>query len=54
MKVVGIFPADSHKPVEYPMAIVKDKQTPAVKAFYDYLRTPEAAAIFTRYGFTPR
>lgn len=54
VKVVGIFPADSHKPVEYPMAIVKDKQTPAVKAFYDYLRTPEAVAIFTRYGFTPR
>lgn len=54
VKVVGVFPADSHKPVEYPMAIVKGKQSPAVDAFYDYLKGPQAATIFTRYGFTPR
>ncbi|RDL27135.1 molybdate ABC transporter substrate-binding protein [Serratia fonticola] len=53
VKVIAIFPEDSHKPVEYPMAIVKDHQTPAVTAFYDYLKTPAAAAIFERYGFTP-
>ncbi|HGM5493246.1 TPA: molybdate ABC transporter substrate-binding protein [Serratia fonticola] len=54
VKVIAIFPEDSHKPVEYPMAIVKDHQTPAVTAFYDYLKGPQAAAIFERYGFTPR
>lgn len=54
VKLVGIFPEDSHKPVEYPMAIVKDRQTPAVTAFYDYLKSPQAAAIFERYGFSPR
>ncbi|MBL5859306.1 molybdate ABC transporter substrate-binding protein [Serratia fonticola] len=54
VKVIAIFPEDSHKPVEYPMAIVKDHQTPAVTAFYDYLKTPAAAAIFERYGFTLR
>ncbi|MFC0229500.1 molybdate ABC transporter substrate-binding protein [Serratia aquatilis] len=53
VKVVGIFPEESHKPVEYPMAIVKDRQTPAVTAFYSYLKSPEAAAIFERYGFAP-
>ena len=52
--VVGHFPADSHKPVEYPMAIVKDHRHPAVSAFYDYLKGPEAAAIFKKYGFSPR
>lgn len=52
--VVGHFPANSHKPVEYPMAIVKDHRHPAVSAFYDYLKGPEAAAIFKKYGFTPR
>lgn len=52
--VVGVFPASSHKPVEYPMAIVKDHNTPAVSAFYHYLQGPQAAAIFKRYGFTPR
>jgi molybdate transport system substrate-binding protein len=54
VKVVGVFPEDSHKPVEYPMAMVKDRQNPTVSAFYTYLKGPEAAAIFEHYGFTPR
>ncbi|ORM78708.1 molybdate ABC transporter substrate-binding protein [Pantoea deleyi] len=51
--VVGRFPASSHKPVEYPLAIVNDRDTASVKAFYDYLKGPQAAAIFNHYGFTP-
>lgn len=54
VKVVGIFPASSHKPVEYPVAIVKDHDTAAANAFSDYLKTPQAADVFKRYGFTPR
>lgn len=54
VKVVGTFPASSHKPVEYPMAIVKDHENPAVSAFYAYLKTPAASAIFKHYGFTPK
>lgn len=54
VKVVGTFPASSHKPVEYPMAIVKDHKNATVSAFYDYLKTPAAAAVFERYGFAPR
>lgn len=53
VKVVGIFPEDSHKPVEYPMAMVKDHNSAAVTAFYNYLKGPDAAAVFKRYGFTP-
>ncbi|MDW8848311.1 molybdate ABC transporter substrate-binding protein [Erwinia sp. MMLR14_017] len=51
--VVGTFPEKSHKPVEYPMAMVKDRNSATVTAFYNYLKGPEAAAIFKRYGFTP-
>ncbi|CAM3443416.1 MULTISPECIES: molybdate ABC transporter substrate-binding protein [Yersinia] len=54
VKVVGVFPEQSHKPVEYPMAIVKGHENATVSAFYDYLKGPEAAAVFKRYGFTPR
>src|SRR5476651_595389 len=54
VKVVGVLPASSHKPVEYPMAMVKGHENPVVTAFYDYLKTPAAAAIFKHYGFTPR
>ncbi|WP_193016837.1 molybdate ABC transporter substrate-binding protein [Proteus sp. FME41] len=53
VKVVGIFPADSHKPVEYPMAVVKGQDNKAVRDFYDYLKTPQAAEIFKKYGFSP-
>ncbi|KLN97133.1 molybdate ABC transporter substrate-binding protein [Moellerella wisconsensis] len=53
VKVVGIFPADTHKPVEYPMAIVKGQDNSATRQFYDYLKTPQAAVIFKQYGFSP-
>ena len=52
VKVVGTFPEDSHKKVEYPLAIVDGHKNATVSAFYDYLKGPEASAIFTRYGFT--
>lgn len=54
VKVVGVFPESSHKPVEYPMAIVRTHENPVVDAFYDYLKTPAASAIFKQYSFTPR
>ncbi|MGM0937782.1 MAG: molybdate ABC transporter substrate-binding protein [Pseudomonadota bacterium] len=54
VKVVGVFPTDSHKPVEYPMAIVKDQDNKATRDFYEYLKTPAASEVFKRYGFTPR
>lgn len=52
VKVVGTFPEDSHKKVEYPVAIVDGHKNATVSAFYDYLKGPQASAIFKRYGFT--
>lgn len=52
VKTVGIFPAASHKPVEYPVAIVQGHQTTVVKAFYDFLKTSEANSVFHKHGFT--
>ena len=52
VKVVGTFPEASHQKVEYPLAIVDGHRNAAVSAFYDYLKGPEASAIFKRYGFT--
>ncbi len=54
VKVVGTFPEASHQKVEYPLAIVDGHRNAAVSAFYDYLKGPEASAIFQRYGFTTR
>ncbi|KAA8999875.1 molybdate ABC transporter substrate-binding protein [Affinibrenneria salicis] len=53
VKVVGTFPTASHKPVEYPMAIVKGRENATVDGFYQYLKTPKAAEVFKRFGFTP-
>lgn len=43
--------------VVYPVGLVKnaeadDAEEAAAKAFVDYLKTPEAAAVFEKYGFT--
>lgn len=54
VKVVGTFPEDSHKKVEYPLAIIDGHKNATVSAFYDYLKGPQASAIFKRYGFTTR
>jgi len=52
VKVVGTFPEDSHQKVEYPIAIIDGHKNATVSAFYDYLKGPQAAEIFKRYGFT--
>lgn len=54
VKVVAVFPADTHQKVEYPIAIVKGHDTPVVSAFYKYLQGPEAAKVFQQYGFTTK
>lgn len=54
VKVVGTFPENSHQKVEYPLAIIDGHKNATVSAFYDYLKGPQASAIFKRYGFTTR
>lgn len=51
VKVVAVFPADSHPPVEYPFALVKGQDTAAAKDFFAYLVGPEAKEIYKKYGF---
>ena len=52
VKVVGIFPEDSHPPVIYPVAAVAGQDTPAARRFLSFLKSPEAKAIFEKYGFS--
>lgn len=51
VRVVGVFPADSHPPIVYPLAVVAGRRGPAVMALYAYLRGPEARALFRARGF---
>jgi len=51
VRVVGIFPADSHPPIVYPAAIASGGKTEAGVAFFEYIKTPEVRSIFLKYGF---
>ena len=54
VKVVATAPANSHDPVIYPAAVIKDsKNASAARAFLDFLCGAQATAIFKKYGFTP-
>jgi len=51
VKVVGVFPEGSHPKIVYPTALIAGKATPAAKSFIEFLKTPEAKAVFEKYGF---
>jgi molybdate transport system substrate-binding protein len=51
VKIVGTFPADSHPPIVYPVALTPAAGHGAVQ-YLAYLRSPAAKAIFEAYGFT--
>lgn len=52
-KVLAEFPADSHDPIVYPMALIKDSENQeAAKKFAEYLKTEEAKAVFEKHGFS--
>jgi molybdate transport system substrate-binding protein len=50
VRVVGTFPDDTHAAIVYPVALTKDAK-PEAKAFLDFLKGPDAAAIFAKAGF---
>jgi len=52
VKIVGTFPADSHPPIVYPVAVVAGHEGGGVKRYLQFLRSAPAEAIFTRFGFT--
>lgn len=52
VKVVGTFPEDSHPPIIYPIAITADSRNADAAAYLEFVRSPEAAALFQAEGFT--
>ena len=54
VRVVGTFAESSHPPIVYPVAVVAGKRSPAADRFMALLQSPEARAIFQKYGFSVR
>jgi molybdate transport system substrate-binding protein len=52
LKIVGVFPENSHPPIIYPIALTKNSTNPDALAFLNYLRSPAARPAFERQGFT--
>ena len=50
--VVGRFEEDLHAPIVYPAAAVAGGRVAEADRFVDFLTSPEARAVFDRYGFT--
>lgn len=53
VKVVAIAPANSHKPIIYPAALLKNaSNSKAAQDFLQYLKSKEAQKVFQKFGFT--
>lgn len=50
VKVLDVFPDEAHPPITYAVALVKGAGASA-RAFYEYLVSPEARAVFEGHGF---
>jgi molybdate transport system substrate-binding protein len=51
VRVVDTFPADTHEPIVYPIALTKSAKSQA-EAFIAYLAGQQGRDIFVKYGFT--
>jgi molybdate transport system substrate-binding protein len=50
VRIVDFFPANSHLPITYPIALTVSAG-PAAQKFLDYVRGPAGEAVFKKYGF---
>ncbi|MCC9620281.1 molybdate ABC transporter substrate-binding protein [Thalassospira sp. MA62] len=51
VKIIGTFPANSHTPITYPVAITADATSSDATVFLDWVLGNEAADIFESFGF---
>lgn len=52
VRIVALFPEETHPPIAYPVAMTKESGHPDAAAFLAHLRGPAARAAFERQGFT--
>lgn len=50
VRVVDFFPADSHPPIVYPVAVTANAR-PAARQFVEFLQSAPAKEAFKKYGF---
>jgi molybdate transport system substrate-binding protein len=52
IRLVEVFPKNSHSPIVYPIAVLKDSKNPKIaKEFSQFLFNLSAKKVFDKYGF---
>lgn len=54
VRVIGVFPANSHAPISYPIGRLTASTSRDAEGFRRFLISREGKAIFTRFGFGTR
>jgi molybdate transport system substrate-binding protein len=52
VKVIGAFPANSHPPIVYPVALTTAAKPGAAAAYLEFLQSPASRSSFEKRGFT--
>ncbi|WP_353642455.1 molybdate ABC transporter substrate-binding protein [Mesorhizobium sp. WSM2239] len=52
VKVIGIFPEETHPPIVYPAAVIADSKNPDAVKFVKHLQSAKARRQFEAQGFT--
>lgn len=51
VRIAGVFPAASHPPIRYPLAVLRRSESADAEPFRRFLLSPRGRAVFARYGF---
>lgn len=51
VRVVAVIPSSSHRPISYPLAVLRSAKHPDASALRDFLLSKEAQEIFASFGF---
>lgn len=51
VNILGVFPEETHSPIQYPAALVTGRERPETEKFLAFLTNPEARAVFHDHGF---
>ncbi|WP_236995656.1 molybdate ABC transporter substrate-binding protein [Vreelandella populi] len=51
VRILGLFPSETHEPITYPVALINAEQNDAAVALREWLESEEALGIFAKYGF---
>ena len=52
VRIIALFPEESHPPILYPIAMLKDSAHPQALRLLEFLKGGSARTIFERHGFT--